>query len=1026
VKFPLCDLYPGGARGDYFNQRGKTFWENKGVGDWLDADGVPQGTKPFATVKNPPVGRVAFDVTALCQDYSGICLRLSSGDQRFASRQNPDPAIRPKLVVNGVEYPCIADTYITGAGVTEAGEEPLIRLQPNLYTGYMEFDVPEVVTSAVLTLTLVSKSGTGDANLYKLRRPEVYIGDEANPQPGLAAAFPNDVGIEQHPDVIAAFDWSDGFEERFKAPGRLAFGPGALVGRESVDGQTWLKLRYPIDETCSGREHNGTAITARYPLGVLPASINPPPLISPYPQRVFARYSLILLDDYYSDTDTQLAGGKFAGFEGMMGHIINSPQGRIWEEYGPSGMGLWHPPGRYPEASFRGFSGRGLWTAAPYENYIAEIDGYKVKPAPRGNPMFATTPVGGYWYNASGSTAGSGSGTAEYWRNTVLVPGRRYDIEQEIVMNTVSQLDQFGNGVGNPDGYARAWVNGRLVFARVNIIWRHHPFIGPQEFWLSFKNGGITAPCEPHHFLLGPVVISRSYIGPRRTVAAPPPPRNKIIVPVTGTYTHTSGVEAVLFSGEYTEVGESTVNEFTAPVAGEYELTTDPQKKLTVLEAGTYREVVVEPPPPPDPDLNPVLVNMAADTWTRLPDGLERVVLQTKPMTASGDANCSELMQLIPLTRALPLIRGYGMFVITDDGEIFFFGGGHSTYAANEMDRLRLRTNNWQASSYTPDKGCSVVAQGPATSTPNNRPWWEHQANRGAWDKRVRKLMLIQRCGTWFYDRDTEQYERALDGTLPNSPSWVTGDYLGGCLVFSELFNAMLWVRRSDAGIYKFNYSPYSWTKIHDLDTGGADYPGPDTGDGGNDAAAACQGPGQRIYFLRHRTPSVTQPDGSIPQNPKLFWFDPATNISGQVDMTNGPQGDARNLSTAQYMFPGAIACYHDELYVPGRAAGNKLIVWVWNQTTGWRTLPDFPVAENTESSPFELDRKVPTTGGPGDVHSHTFGMFVTDVVHDRLILSLRHSGGGGTLQGGTNGGINPVTGLPLKSIEIYALKRAA
>jgi hypothetical protein len=410
--------------------------------------------------------------------------------------------------------------------------------------------------------------------------------------------------------------------------------------------------------------------------------------------------------------------------------------------------------------------------------------------------------------------------------------------------------------------------------------------------------------------------------------------------------------------------------------------------------------------------LNPVLVNMAADTWTRLPDGPEHTVLQTKMNSSISDPNCSNLVELIPLVRALPLVRVYGSWTI-GDGAIDYFGGAHSGYLANEIATLDLRTGAWSVSSYTPDKGCQLAGGlGPSTPTVNNRPWWEHQGMRAAWDKRLGKLMLFQPSGTWLYDRATDDWERATDGAVP---TWISGDYLGGNLVFSAALNAMLWVRRSDGRIYKFNYEPYSWTLLHDLKTGGAQYPNPD---GGNDAAAGCQGADGKIYFFRrHGVPF------------QMYWFDPATNVSGRVDMTNGPSGDLALSDSLQAVFPGALA-YHpptNEILVAGKAAVTcKLIIWAWHPQNGWSQWPEFPVAAVTESSPFELTRKVPNTGTLGSIHTQSYGMLRWEEVHNRLFLSLRHNGGGSTGQGGTNGGINPVTGVPLKSIEIYALKRAA
>jgi hypothetical protein len=105
---------------------------------------------------------------------------------------------------------------------------------------------------------------------------------------------------------------------------------------------------------------------------------------------------------------------------------------------------------------------------------------------------------------------------------------RWYCIEQYVKVNSLSgPFDGLGNGTGNPDGIARGWVDGVLVFEKTDIVFRKHPAIRVDEVWLDHYHGG-TIPPETHHgFEMANVVVANAYIGPMTRgpmVGVPPPP----------------------------------------------------------------------------------------------------------------------------------------------------------------------------------------------------------------------------------------------------------------------------------------------------------------------------------------------------------------------------------------------------------------------------------------------------------------------------------------------------------------------
>src|SRR5688572_1665137 len=116
---------PSGVSRDHWNRGIGVRWQHP-LGDWRDAAGDVQGSKPFATLVVKPADagkRVEIDVTGLAREWAktgntGALLRAAGGSAEFASREG-DAAQRPLLVVTTERgrftCPPVADATLAGS-----------------------------------------------------------------------------------------------------------------------------------------------------------------------------------------------------------------------------------------------------------------------------------------------------------------------------------------------------------------------------------------------------------------------------------------------------------------------------------------------------------------------------------------------------------------------------------------------------------------------------------------------------------------------------------------------------------------------------------------------------------------------------------------------------------------------------------------------------------------------------------------------------------------------------------------------
>jgi len=149
----------------YWNAATGVAWRHFN-GDWLDANGVSQGTTPWAlsaplVMMGAGAQPVTIDVTTLARDWlanrnRGLLLR--GGLTVFGSRNNPDPALRPFLTVvaNGQEYrgESVADSTLDAGTEATIGLRPVIEIytgEGDIEKGIFQFDLSAIPSGASIT-----------------------------------------------------------------------------------------------------------------------------------------------------------------------------------------------------------------------------------------------------------------------------------------------------------------------------------------------------------------------------------------------------------------------------------------------------------------------------------------------------------------------------------------------------------------------------------------------------------------------------------------------------------------------------------------------------------------------------------------------------------------------------------------------------------------------------------------------------------------------------------------------------------
>lgn len=445
---------------------------------WVDATGRAGGSKPFDTQlieSRQPPRVLRWNVLALVKAWAsgaieneGLLLApltaKSGGGADFHSREAADVGLRPSLRVQhadgAVEFLSPqADAHLDCSTYTGLGARDVLHIGPGS-VGVLRFDLAKLrkgPASAVAAaeLILVRNAATsvwadGALGVYRLTTPWSQALEA--PQPGLAAAFSGDRGIESHPAVL----WADNFASGKLKPG---WNKAQMVAAKVLPpvaapaaGNQLLALP-SLQATVPKGEHLG--LDLRYDL---PKGADKLPL-----QEAYMRYYLRLGPEWVNSPDS----GKLPGFAGTYNRVG-------WGGRGWNGM--------------QGWSARGGFT----------------KSLPSHHPAHQLLPLASYVYHSKSASMfgdtlvwGGGKGAA------LIKPGRWVCIEQHIRLNTP----------GREDGVLRAWVDGQPVFERRNLRLRDTPAVGIENAWFDLYMGGQQPALRDMGIQIAHVVVASRYIG---------------------------------------------------------------------------------------------------------------------------------------------------------------------------------------------------------------------------------------------------------------------------------------------------------------------------------------------------------------------------------------------------------------------------------------------------------------------------------------------------------------------------------
>lgn len=467
---PLDDS-PQGMTCHFYSRAARLSWQQKG-GDWRDAAGTAYGDLSYASESLPKgdaLQALWFDVTPLARDWisgkapsGSVFLRnpggMPTGIVNFSSREHSEIAQRPKLAVvwdDGVraEESAIADTYFSCPNHRSYGEATVFKVGGR-HNAVLVFPFKARVGRTLVSahLQLSSDKQYGANSSIGVFAPAIGGSEQQSISPGLADGFPSDVGISSHPEVI--------FADRFEEQGWQPFWSG-IDARSAAEVIT--EDRGNGFELLAGRALRVTL--AKGVSTALNAHIRFASHRDGEPEEAFFRYYLRLGDNWNPTID----GGKMPGFSGT---------------YGRAGWGMRKSDG------VNGWSTRGA--------FFKQTSSVGAASALRG--------LGSYVYHANmegltGDTWGWNLGPSG-----LLQKNRWYSIEQRVRMNSP----------GKADGVLQAWVDGRLVFERMNLRYRDVPDLKIESVWMNIYHGGARPAPHDMTLYIDNLVIARKYIGPMK------------------------------------------------------------------------------------------------------------------------------------------------------------------------------------------------------------------------------------------------------------------------------------------------------------------------------------------------------------------------------------------------------------------------------------------------------------------------------------------------------------------------------
>ncbi len=495
-------------------------WRNNG-GDWIDADGLQQGGKPFAVAQISQVGPVSLDFPGVQRLRFGILLQVQPAPVGFpkaamAGRLTSTP---PTLTVTRADgtvevLECLSlPSWSTGSvGTSTTHQQASMSLQSPTAA---VFDIPADAVSGVLTIHVVSRNNyTLTLHALALDPPGILLPRIHGGAPllGLASEVASERDLPTHPDVIRAGDFID--LRPVREGGRVfdSVTLGEYATREQI-----------ADPTLPG---GGTAYR-----GVIAAATGD--ARSDALRRAGMSFYISDVRPNLSDPLVPVANTVDEMFARVYFMVEDDAGAADWRDAFKMGLGWdlrlgwWNPAngGYYQSTTGNGgIPGTGLKVLAPagsrYKEARWEYQGHSIRmecgrgPKDPAHPWAKLRPLQSYTYHLdqgdfNGKLIRAGRGMIEL--------ARWHCLEQRIKMNSiVGPFDDVGNGQAVADGELETWLDGVPLGTRGGLRWRRHPEMGIEGPWVNVMFGGKNPPIAPLGFRIGNVVAARRYIGPAR------------------------------------------------------------------------------------------------------------------------------------------------------------------------------------------------------------------------------------------------------------------------------------------------------------------------------------------------------------------------------------------------------------------------------------------------------------------------------------------------------------------------------
>lgn len=548
-------------------------WGKKGT-DWMDVDGVRYGAKPWATLDIRSEGEHVADVTTLVNAPGWLAVLAQCGtQQRLLGAVSDTPPYIDVVYEDGEfgKLECWLSATVTTSSTVPSPREVLLPMP-----AVLEFDKPKrKVQSAVLTIhssgVVPAWGGKPVVSLFKLDPP---INIEA-PTSGLAAAYPLDAGIDQHPAVFGAHRYQDGSsyadfvsplvanidDERNFDPALYGTGAENTALLPHKDLGKWISAG--PDWELVGSDHAGDGFVPFAPgLGAMRIGMAPAVAVD----RVTKVASLIHDGQTIGYDGTGAAGAKIylpadrfgiqrrmfvrcgirlargeGWVEGQAGrrHVYSAGTQTKWTD--DAGKCMPMPIHNRTTGGFSGSAGGGAgWQArCSWAHNDAMLGGPDENAWTLGAHTFdfqGQNPPGHSYGNDTrdktqfGQRGGLGS---------TMYYDQWYDFEAEILLNSVDQPGVLADGTPHikngvqqywtADGAWRVWIDGRLAFERTGMVFRSLPVVNPgfragycrpcrelgaEGIMLNWFHGGVTQNVRPRVMFLAGLVWASERIGP--------------------------------------------------------------------------------------------------------------------------------------------------------------------------------------------------------------------------------------------------------------------------------------------------------------------------------------------------------------------------------------------------------------------------------------------------------------------------------------------------------------------------------